>query len=84
MGIHPDSEQKPLETKTVKLTAVNLLRAVGNSPIGGPYPRLGKVAGTNRVEIPHILNKATTEEVDEIDLGVGYGEDVIVFTQGEK
>lgn len=85
MSRTPEHESDELETRAIKPGVKNLLKAVDQSPIGGPLPRRGKYIGANSVEVPHFFGRPKTQEVvDGVEPGIGYGNTVIVYTQGEN
>lgn len=72
-------ERVDLSTYAVKLSLKNIVHAILESPLEGPYPKIGTVLG-NEVEV-----RNQTLKVDHFAPGTdNFGDKVIVFTQGRK
>jgi len=72
-----------LKTKALPITIRNVHYSIMQSPIRGPFPRLGSLIGRNEVEIPHFVKDSTKETLDQVDPNVRGGKRVIVYTQGD-
>ena len=72
-----------LEKKALPITIRNIHYSIMQSPIRGPYPRLGSLIGVNEAEIPHFVKDSTKETIDQVDPGARLGIRVIVYTQGD-
>ncbi len=84
MAITPEKTIDGLEVHATRLSPRNLVRSFLNSPIGGPWPRIGTLRGDGRVLVPHFFGrKPTIEENVTRDQVLGTGTRVIVYTHGE-
>jgi hypothetical protein len=72
-----------LEIKALPITIRNVYYSIIESPIRGPYPRLGSLIGVHEAEIPHFIKDSTRETIDQVDPSARFGMRVVVYTQGD-